>query len=131
MTRSIRNFLASHNLLAVSANFQETALNVEQALDTAMLVDLNTVLSYRALKAANRDELTGKEEADRLYALGGAVSGTLSFPRAQPQHFAFLLAYALGEVETSALGGSSFRHTIRPRSGDWKSPGSPPAAPRC
>ena len=27
MTRSIRNFLASHNLLAVSANRQETAIN--------------------------------------------------------------------------------------------------------
>ncbi|MDI6853154.1 MAG: hypothetical protein QME75_06055 [Deltaproteobacteria bacterium] len=118
MTRSIRNFLGTHNLLAVSANYQETALNTEQALDTTMLVDLNTVLTYRALKAANRDEMTGKEEADRVYDLGGTVSGNLAFPRAQPQHFAFLLAYALGEVETNALGGSGFRHAIRPRTGE-------------
>jgi len=118
MTGSIRNFLASHNLLAVSANLQEPAINVEQALDTTMLVDLNTALVYRALKVANRDELTGKEEADRLYDLGGVVSGNLSFSRAQPQHFAFLLAYALGEVQTSRVGGSGFRHTIRPRAGE-------------
>ncbi len=118
MTRSIRNFLGTHNLLAVSANYRETALNTEQALDTTMLVDLNTALTYRALKVANRDELTGKEEADRLYDLGGTVSGNLAFPRAQPQHFAFLLAYALGEVATSSLGGCGFRHTIRPRTGE-------------
>jgi hypothetical protein len=118
MTRSIRNFLGSHNLLAVSANRRETALNVEQSLDTTMLVDLNTMLTHRALKAANRDELTGKEEPDRLYDLGGRVTGNLSFPRAQPQHFAFLLAYALGEVQTSPVGDGGFRHAMRPRAGE-------------
>ncbi len=118
MPRSIRNFLATHNLLAVSASLQETAINQEQALDTTFLVDLNTVLNYRALKAANREELTGKEEADRLYDLGGTVAGSLTFSRAQPQHFAFLLAYALGEVSTGPAGTSGYRHVIRPRSGE-------------
>ena len=118
MTRSIRNFLASHNLLAVSARRQEPAINTEQELDTLLLADLNTVLNYQAVKFANRDELTGKEEADRLYDLGGKVAGTLSFTRAQPQHFAFLLAYGLGEVTTAALGATGFRHTIRPRYGE-------------
>jgi hypothetical protein len=110
--------LATHNLLAVSATQQETALNQEQTLDTTFLVDLNTVLNYRALKTANRDELTGKEEADRLYDLGGTVAGSLAFSRAQPQHFAFLLAYALGEVSTGPAGTSGYRHVIRPRSGE-------------
>ncbi len=118
MTRSIRNFLATHNLLSVSANVQETAINVEQALDTTMLVDLNTMLTYSPVKAVNRDELTGKEEADRVYDLGGAVSGSLAFSRAQPQHFGFLLAYALGEVQTGAAGLSGFRHAIRSRAGE-------------
>ncbi|HEY9072500.1 MAG TPA: hypothetical protein VIN67_00085, partial [Desulfobaccales bacterium] len=118
MTRSIRNFLASHNLLAVSARRQEPAINTEQELDTLLLADLNTVLNYQAVKFANRDELTGKEEADRLYDLGGKVAGTLSFTRAQPQHFAFLLAYGLGEVSTTALGATGFRHAIRPRYGE-------------
>ena len=76
------------------------------------------MLNYRALKTANRDELTGKEEADRLYDLGGTVSGTLTFSRAQPQHFAFLLAYALGEVSTASVGSSGYRHLIRPRAGE-------------
>ncbi len=118
MPRSMRNFLATHNLLAVSATHQETAMNQEQTLDTTFLVDLNTVLNYRALKAANREEMTGKEEADRLYDLGGTVAGSLAFSRAQPQHFAFLLAYALGEVSTSTAGTSGRRHVIRPRSGE-------------
>ncbi|MGQ9687275.1 MAG: hypothetical protein ACUVXF_00585 [Desulfobaccales bacterium] len=118
MARSIRNFLATHNLLAVSANYQETAINQEQTLDTTFLVDMNTVLNYRPLKTANREELTGKEEADRLYDLGGTVSGTLTFSRAQPQHFAFLLAYALGEVSTESAGSNGYRHLIRPRAGE-------------
>ncbi len=118
MTRSIRNFLATHNLLAVSANRQEPAINTEQELDTTLLADLNTVLNYQAVKVANRDELTGKEEAGRLDDFGGKVAGTLSFSRAQPQHFAFLLAYGLGEVSTARLGTTGFRHTIRPRYGE-------------
>ncbi|MBM4285810.1 MAG: hypothetical protein FJ128_11275 [Deltaproteobacteria bacterium] len=118
MSRSIRNFLGTHNLLAVSARLREPALNQEQTLDTTMLVDLNTVLNWRPGKFPNREELTGKEEADRLHYLGGAVGGTLSFSRAQPQHAAFLLAYALGEVSTTAVGASGYRHAIRPRSGE-------------
>jgi len=117
MTRSIRNFLATHNLLAVSANQRETAINSEQEMDTLMLADLSSVLNYRALKVPNREELTGKEEADRLHDLGGNVGGSITFSRAQPQHFAFLTAYGLGEVVTSPLG-SGFRHVIRARSGE-------------
>jgi hypothetical protein len=117
MTRSIRNFLATHNLLAVSAQQQEAAMNTEQALDTTLLVDLNTVLNYQALKTPNREELTGREEADRLHDFGGKVAGVLAFSRAQPQHFAFLLGYGLGQVETTPAGVAGFRHTIRPRSG--------------
>jgi hypothetical protein len=118
MTRSIRNFLATHNLLAVSARQQEVAMNTEQALDTTLLVDLNTVLNYQALKNPNREELTGKEEAERLHDFGGKVAGTLSFSRAQPQHFAFLLGYGLGQVQTESAGASGYRHTIQPRSGE-------------
>jgi hypothetical protein len=118
MTRSIRNFLATHNLLAVSANLKEVALNTEQALDTSLLADLNSVLNYQALKFPNREELTGKEEADQLHDLGGKVAGSLSFSRAQPQHFAFLLAYALGAVETTPRGNGGYRHAIRPLAGE-------------
>ncbi len=118
MTRSIRNFLATHNLLAVSAQRQEPAINTEQDLDTTLLADLNSVLNYQAQKFVNREELTGKEEPDRLYDLGGKVAGSLSFSRAQPQQFAFLLGYGLGAVETAPLGTTGFRHAIRPRYGE-------------
>ena len=93
-------------------------MNVEQELDTTLLADLNSILNYQAQKFPNREELTGKEEADRLHDLGGKVAGTLTFPRAQPQHFAFLLAYGLGAVETAPAGASGFRHTIRPLAGE-------------
>ena len=118
MTRSIRNFLATHNLLAVSARHQEPAINTEQDLDTLLLADLKTVLNYQAVKVANREELTGKEEADLLHDFGGKVTGTLSFSRAQPQHFAFLLAFGLGAVQTTPLGATGFRHAISPRLGE-------------
>jgi hypothetical protein len=118
MTRSIRNFLATHNLLAVSAGLREAAMNQEQELDTTLLADLNSMLNYQALRFPNREELTGKEEADRVHDLGGKVAGTLSFPRAQPQHFAFLLGYGLGAVATAAVGASGYRHTIRPLAGE-------------
>jgi hypothetical protein len=118
MTRSIRNFLATHNLLAVSANLQEPAINSEQELDTLLLADLSTVLNYQPVKVPNREELTGREEADRVHDLGGTVGGTLSFSRAQPQHFAFLLAFALGQVETTPQGSSGYLHLLKPRSGE-------------
>jgi hypothetical protein len=118
MTRSIRNFLATHNLLAVSATRREVAMNVEQELDTTLLADLNSILNYQAVKVPNREEFTGKEEADRLHDLGGKVAGTLTFPRAQPQHFAFLLAYGLGSGVSAAAGASGFRHTFSPLGGE-------------
>ena len=48
-------------------------MNTEQALDTTLLVDLNTVINYQALKNPNREELTGKEEADRLHDFAGGA----------------------------------------------------------
>jgi hypothetical protein len=127
MTRSIRNFLATHNLLAVSAQKREVAMNTEQDLDTTMLVDLNTVLNYQAVKTSNKDVATGKEEADQLYDFGGKVVGTLTFSRAQPQHFAFLLGYGLGTVTTGALGASGFKHTIQPLAGELDAARSNPS----
>jgi hypothetical protein len=127
MARSIRNFLATHNLLAVSAQNRESAINVEQELDTTLLADLSSVLQYQAVKFPNREEFTGREEADRVHDLGGKVLGSLSFSRAQPQHFAFLLAYGLGAVNTIPVGSSGFRHRIFPLSGEVDSARSNPS----
>ncbi len=114
MTRSFR---ATHNLLAVSANARETAINTEQTLDTTMLVAVGDLAQLKPRRESNENEATGKEEPDAVYDLGSLSELPLSFEKAQPQHFAFLLAYALGQC-ASAAAGSGYQHTITPIDGD-------------
>ena len=113
----MRSHRATHNLVAVSANAREAAINTPQALDTSMLVDLTDVANLVPRRESNSGELTGKEEADTIYDLGRTSEATLNFSKAQPQHFAFLLAYGLGLVATTPAG-SGYLHTIRPMDGD-------------
>ena len=114
---SDRNFLATHNLIAVSANSRETAINTEQTLDTGMLCALGDVLNLVPRREDNSNEATGYEEPDTIYDLGALAEGVFNFERGQPQHFAFLLAYALGSVSTAAAG-TGYKHTITPLDGD-------------
>ncbi len=114
---SDRNFLATHNLIAVSANSRETAINTEQTLDTGMLCALGDVLNLVPRREDNSNEATGYEEPDTIYDLGALAEGVFNFERAQPQHFAFLLAYALGSVSTAAAG-TGYKHTITPIAGE-------------
>lgn len=104
---------AKHNLFAVSANAAETAINTEQDTDTTLLIDIGDVLNIEQRRESNADELTGMEEADRIDDLGGLSGITLNFNKAQVQHFAFLMAYALGTVATAAAG-TGYEHTITP-----------------
>lgn len=113
----MRSHRATHNLVAVSAGARETGINVAQTLDTSMLVSLTDVLNLDPRRESNADELRGKEEADAIYDNGSLSSGAFNFEKGQPQHFAFLLAYALGNVSTAA-SGSGWLHTIRPIDGD-------------
>lgn len=112
-----RSYQATHNLIAVSAAAMETAINTEQTLDVCMLAALTDVINLERRRQANDDEATGYEEADSIYDLGALAGGPLTFPKGQPQHFAFLLAYALGSVSTAAAG-TGWEHTITPISGD-------------
>lgn len=118
MSWSSRNILATHNLLAVSATQQESAINTAQGVDTTLLVNLDNVLNYLPVRESNRHEATGQEEPTRLDDLGGLVKGNLDFSRAQPQHFAFLLGYGLGQVTSAPAGVNGYRHTITPRRGN-------------
>ena len=113
----MRSARANHNILAVSANNAETALNTEQTLDTSMLCSVNDVINLDTRREDNASELTGKEEADTIYDNGATASLALNFDKAQPQHFAFLYAYGLGDVSTAAEG-NGYRHTITPIDGD-------------
>lgn len=110
-----RNYLANYNLLAVSANNKETALNTERSLDTSLLIDRSNILQLNKRRENNESELTGKEEPDTVYELGSLSEGTLDFPKAQAQHFTFGLAYGLGTVSTASWG-TGYRHTITPTS---------------
>jgi hypothetical protein len=110
----MRTYLADYNLIAVSANAKETAINTEQTLDTSLLVAKSDIIGLDPRTEDNKDELTGKEEADTIYDLGNFSSATLNFDKAQTQHFAFLLSYGLG-VDTPSAYGTGYKHLITPQ----------------
>ncbi len=112
-----RSYQATHNLIAVSANTGETAINTEQTMDTTMLCALGDIINCEHRRESNENEATGKEEPDTLYDLGSLANATFNFEKAQPQHFAFLAAYALGSP-TVAAAGTGYQHTIVPIDGD-------------
>lgn len=112
----MRNYLATYNLLAVSAKVKEGALNTEQILDTSLLVADNTILSLVPRREDNQNELTGKEEADTVYDLGATAESSPEFDKAQAQHFAFGYAYALGNSAPGAAYGTGYKHVITPTS---------------
>ncbi|MFA6290230.1 MAG: hypothetical protein WC637_00535 [Victivallales bacterium] len=109
----MKNYLAYLDLLAVSANTKEAALNTEATLDTSMLVDKSTIIRLDPRRENNKDELTGKEEADSIYDLGNLSSAELVYNKAQAQHFGFGYAFALG-VSTPSAWGTGYKHAISP-----------------
>lgn len=113
----MRSIRSSQNLLALSANTAETAINTEQTLDTTFLVGAGDIFKTDPRREDNADEANGKEEADVIYALGGTVGVSLNFERMQAQHAAMMLAFGLGSVATSAAG-TGYAHTITPIDGD-------------
>jgi len=113
----MRNLRATHNKIAVSANNRETAINTSRDTDTIILSNLSDIINLEPRKEDNADQRLGKEEADQIYNLGNTASLTLNFDRAQPQHFAFGLGYALGNVST-VQESTSYIHTITPINGE-------------
>jgi hypothetical protein len=113
----MRSWRSTHNLIAVSANDQETAINTEGTLDTSMLVATSDVVNLEPRRQNNADELTGKEEPDTIYDLGALAATSLTYNKMQPQHAAFVMAYALGEI-TSSAKGDGYEHAITPIDGD-------------
>jgi len=122
----MRSWRAQHNLLAVSANNAETAINTEQTLDTSMLVGMSDIINLEPKRETNADELTGYEEPDAIRDLGALSGVAMNFEKAQPQHFAFLLAYALGSIVTSAAG-TGYEHVITPIANDLDAARSNPS----
>lgn len=109
----MRNYLATYDLVAVSANAKETALNTEKTLDTSLLVTKSNLPALEHRREDNKDELTGKEEADTIYDLGNLSSMSMEFDKAQAQHFGLGYSYALG-VSTPSPWGTGYKHAITP-----------------
>lgn len=122
----MRSPRATHNLVAVSANLAETALNTEQTLDTTMLVEMGDIANLEPRRENNADEANGKEEADTIYDLGSTASMSWNNTKAQPQHFAFIMGFGLGAVSTAAAG-AGYEHTITPIDGDLDASRSNPS----
>ena len=122
----MRSIRANHNIIAVSAYARETAINTAQDLDLSLLASVGDIISLEPRREDNVDELTGKEEADTIYDLGSTSALSLNFPKAQPQHFAFLYAFALGQI-ASAAAGSGYLKTITPIDGDLETERSLPS----
>lgn len=113
----MRSFIATHNLIAVSAALRETAINTEQTLSASMLCAVSDIMNVEPRREDNGNEAIGKEEADAIYDNGSLALFPMTFEKAQPQHFAFMLAYALGQI-ASAAAGTGYQHTITPIVGD-------------
>lgn len=113
----MRNFMALHNQIAVTASNKESLINTNRTCNVTMLFSPDSVINLEPRREPNADEATGYEEADSVYDLGNKAVGTLTAEKAQPQHFAFLLAYALGTVSTAAAG-MGYEHTITPIDGE-------------
>lgn len=114
----MRSFEATHNLLAVSATVREAALNTAATLDQTILINKDVLISPDFRNEMNTNEATGYEEPTLVYRRGKTASLPLSFDKAGPNHFGFLLAYALGACTSGTAGASGYQHTITP-SDDW------------
>lgn len=110
----VRNNMASYNLLGVSADVYESAINVARACNVGMLVKKDNIIQITPRRQDNSDEAIGKEEPDAIYDNGGLSEATFNYEKAQPQHFGFICGYGLGSVSVAAAGSTGYKHTIRP-----------------
>lgn len=114
----MRSYRATNDQMAVSANVYESAVNTTQDPDTTMQVGVSDLITLERRTESDAEELNGNEEASTVYHNGMTASGSLSFEKAQPQHVAFLAAYGLGSITTTAAG-TGYKHTITPITGDF------------
>jgi len=122
----MRSIRSNFNQIAVSAYAMETAINTEQTLDLSLLAQTSDIAVLDPIRESNADEMTGKEEADTIYDMGNKSAMSLSFPKAQPQHFALLYGFGLGTV-ASAAAGDGYEKTITPMDADMESGRSLPS----
>lgn len=110
----MRSSNATHNLLAVSAQLAETAVNTPQTLDTSLICGLDNIVKLDPRRETDADEANGREEAGHIYNRGNTSSLSLTFEKMMAQHAGIFLAYGLGQCATVPQG-TGYLHTITPR----------------
>lgn len=114
----MRGSRSTENLIAVTAATCEAAINAGGTPDTTLQMASGDMLTVERQRETDAEEMTGTEEATRIYDLGkSGSSGNFTFDKCQPHQAAFLAAFALGKCETSALG-TGYEHVITPLAGD-------------
>jgi len=106
--------MASYNLIGVSADVYESAINTARACNLGLLLDKSNICQIEPRRQHNGNEANGKEEPDRIDDLGGNSKMPFNFEKAQPQHFGFICGYGLGSVSVAAAGSTGYKHTIVP-----------------
>ena len=112
----MRNYMATNNVIAVSAALRETAINTEQTLDTTMLWNMASLIDIDPRRQNNDSEAHGKEEVDTIYDRGKLSMWPAAHDMAQPQNIAFLMGYGMGNVVSTTLGAGK-KHVITPIAG--------------
>ncbi len=112
----MRNYMATNNVIAVSAALRETAINTEQTLDTTMLWNMASLIDIDPRRQNNDNEAHGKEEVDTIYDRGKLSMWPAAHDMAQPQNIAFLMGYGMGNVVSTSLGAGK-KHVIKPIAG--------------
>ena len=113
----MRNYNATHNMCAVSS-MPENNLNEVKDINYLLLASLDDIPNITESRQPNTNEQTGDEEPTMLYRDVTRFEMPLNFERAQAQHFAFLLGFALGGIDGTFLGGCA-EHLITPIAGDY------------
>lgn len=122
----MRSIRANYNLLAISANAKESAINTEQTMNISLPMDMEGMITLQQRRENNSNEATGLEEPDVIYDNGALAQASFPFSKAQPQHFATILAFGLGSIVTTAAG-AGYLHTITPIDGEVDSNRSVPS----
>lgn len=108
----------TNSKLAVSAFNRETALNTEQALDLSFIIDKGTLVTEDNKNEQNSNEATGYRGVSRIDRRPAPSGLNIEFSKLKPSEFAFILAYLLGSVTTTAVGVGGHKHVIVPISDD-------------
>lgn len=109
--RTIRSKL---NKMCVSAQTAEPAFNTYTVPDTTYTVSSSDLFNIQPRRETNTNEANGKEEPDQVYYLGQTGKASMNLDKAMPQHFGFILAYALGLCTSTKIGTKAYQHDIRP-----------------